>query len=147
MRWKLPKIDYKTTYHGTSEQFAKEIASGKIDVTAGGGELGQGFYLGTELHVAKAWAKQKFGSETVVEFVMSEDDFWNFDIEALDLLEATTIRLEIKSRGAQKSHIFNKDIVWSPIVGGPKVYCDQDKWESPKGGLHLNGSEIIRRIR
>lgn len=143
----MPKFDYKATFHGTSAEFASDIVNGNVDTSAGGGELGQGFYVGTELHVAKAWAKQKFNSTTVVEFRMNEEDFWDFDIEALSLLEAIEQREIIKTKGLQRSHRFGKDVVWSPIVGGPKIYCDQEKWESAKGQSHINGYATGRRIR
>jgi uncharacterized protein YneR len=96
--YSVPKFDYKSTFHGTSAEFASDLVSGKVDTSTGGGELGQGFYVGTELHVAKAWAKQKFDCETVVEFKMNEEDFWGFDIEALSLSEAIEQRESIKAR-------------------------------------------------
>lgn len=143
----MPKFDYKSTFHGTSAEFASDLVSGKVDTSTGGGELGQGFYVGTELHVAKAWAKQKFDCETVVEFKMNEEDFWGFDIEALSLSEAIEQRESIKASGLQRSHLFGKDVVWGPIVGGPKIYCDQEKWESGKAQNHLNGHATGKRIR
>jgi len=143
----MPKFDYRTTFHGTSAEFANDIVNGSVDTSTGGGELGQGFYLGTELYVAKAWAKQKFNSETVVEFKMNEEDFLDFDIEALDVPEAIEHRKSIKARRLQRSYLFGKDLVWAPIVGGPKLYCDQEKWESNKGQNHLNGNDTGRRIR
>ncbi|UOA23232.1 hypothetical protein DSM110277_01646 [Sulfitobacter pontiacus] len=143
----MPNFDYKSTFHGTSAAFASDLVEGKVDVSNGGGELGQGFYVGDKLYVAKAWAKQKFDSETVVEFRMNDDDFWNFDIEALSYSEAIQQRVNIKAMGTQRSHLFGKDVVWGPIVGGPDIYCDQEKWESGKGQNHLNGRNTGRRIR
>lgn len=143
----MPEFDHKRTFHGTSEEYAESIKSGKIQVSAGGGELGQGFYLGHEIHVAKAWAMQKFGCESVVEFRMAESDFWGFQIKALDKVEAIEQRRTIKKLGLQRSYTFQQDVVWAPIVGGAEVYCDQDKWESSRGEDYLNGNTVARRIR
>ncbi|MEY8120360.1 hypothetical protein AB9F26_19225 [Falsihalocynthiibacter sp. BN13B15] len=143
----MPTFDDTSTYHGTSDVFANDLVSGSVNTTVGGGEFGQGFYLGTELHVAKAWAKQKFGTETVVEFRMKEEDFWTFEIEALDQTLAIEHREHIKSTQTQRSFTFGKDVVWGPIVGGPKLYCDQHKWESKRGQSYLNGPLSLKIIR
>ncbi len=90
---------------------------------------------------------QKFGTETVVEFSMADKNFLEFEIEALNRLQAIERRGFIKSLSAQRSFTFGKDIVWSPIVGGPDVYCDQHKWENRKGQDYLNGDIVLRRVR
>ncbi|HBM22905.1 MAG TPA: hypothetical protein DD411_04975 [Alcanivorax sp.] len=136
-----------STYHGTAELDADNLVKGNVDATLGGGELGQGFYLGTELHVAKAWAMQKHNGEFVVEFSFDDDEFWSFDIESLTEIQAIEHRSIIRERGLTRTYKFSKDIVWGPIVGGPKVYADQHKWESSKGEGFLNGDKVLRRIR
>lgn len=135
------------TYHGTTDLSADELVGGGVDILVGGGELGQGFYLGTFLHVAKAWSKQKHKSEAVVEFIMKDEDFWGFDIQTLNMLEAIEYRSIIRSLGHTRTFKFSKDLVWSPIVGGPRIYADQHKWESTKGQDFLNGSTVYRRKR
>mgnify|MGYP000403179275 CR=1 FL=1 len=135
------------TYHGTSDAHALELIKGKIDTSIGGGELGQGFYLGTALHVAKAWAKQCHNCEAVVEFQMYDNDFWNFDILCLTNIEAIMHRSIIRVMHQTRTHKYLKDIVWGPIVGGTKVYSDQHKWESSKGENYLNGKKVLRRKR
>ncbi|MDU9397350.1 hypothetical protein [Pseudomonas sp. zfem003] len=137
--------DQVSTYHGTNDLHANDIVEGNIDATLGGGELGMGFYLGTALHVAKAWAAQMHGCETVVEFQFSDKEFWKFDIEALTDIEALEKRHTIRSRGLTRSYLFLKDVVWAPIVGGPKVYSDQHKWESKEGEDFLNSDQVMRR--
>ncbi|WP_158900133.1 hypothetical protein [Burkholderia sp. L27(2015)] len=136
--------DYLSTFHGTSESIAHDLRDAKVDVTVGGGELGQGFYLGTALHVAKAWAKQRHDCETVVEFRFSEDHFWTFDIHTLDRAAAIEARSDIRAFERQRTFNFGKDMVWSPIVGGPLLYCDQHKWESAGGENFLNSSDVLR---
>lgn len=143
----MNNFDKTSTYHGTSDSHADEIVNGKVDTSLGGGELGQGFYLGTTLYVAKAWSKQRHGCEAVVEFQIDDDDFFNFDIESLTSIEALEYRTIIRDKGLTRSYKFLKDLVWSPIVGGPKVYADQHKWESSNGEKFLNGHSVLRRKR
>ncbi|MEP4196146.1 MAG: hypothetical protein ABJL99_11000 [Aliishimia sp.] len=143
----MPAFDDTSTFHGTSDEFAKALINGCVDTTLGGGEFGRGFYLGTELHVAKAWAKQRYDTAAVVEFRMKDEDFFNFDIEALTQTQAIEHREHIKSTQTQRSFTFGKDVAWGPIVGGPKIFCDQHKWESTAGQSYLNGSSALRILR
>lgn len=136
-----------TTFHGSSDDYVETLVNGHVDISLGGGELGQGFYLGTTLHVAKAWAKQMHDCEAVVEFQINDDDFWNFDIKCLNRLEAIEHRQIIKDQKKTRTYQFYKDIIWSPIVGGPNVYSDQHKWESLKGQIFLNSNKVLRRKR
>ncbi|AIA73519.1 hypothetical protein FF32_01285 [Halomonas campaniensis] len=140
----MSNFDRTPTYHGTSDQYASELMAGRVDTSKGGGELGQGFYLGTALHVAKAWAKQMHDCEAVVEFQIDDNDFWSFEILSLNEIETIEHRSFIRAEGKTRSFKFNKDVIWGPIVGGPKVYSDQHKWESRKGGAFLNGSSVLR---
>lgn len=140
-------LDKQSTFHGCSEDHVNELLSGKIDVNKGSGELGQGFYLGTALHVAKAWAKQKFDCESVLEIQILDKDFWAFDIQCFTREEAIEQRRLIRSIEKTTSFKFNKDVLWSPIIGGPVVYADQHKWESQKGELFLNSTNVLRTKR
>lgn len=141
----MNELKLNSSYHGTSEKYALDLINGKVDTSLGGGELGQGFYLGDALHVAKAWAKQKYNSEVVVEFQIDEDDLLlNFNIECLNRSQAIYFHKLIKANGSTRKYLFFKDIVWAPIVGGPKLYADQYKWESKKGQCFLNGSSVLR---
>lgn len=133
------------TFHGTSDDVAEKLLNGHIDVAKGGGELGQGFYLGDKLHIAKAWAKNRHGSEAVIEVNMGEDDFYSFDIECLNQQETVEARENIKKLSQSRSYHFGCDMVWAPIVGGSDIYADQHKWESKNGENFLNGSKVLRR--
>lgn len=143
----MSNFDKNSSYHGTSDKYAKDLVDGKVDTSLGGGELGQGFYLGTALHVAKAWAKQMHNCEAVVEFQIDDNDFWNFEIKSLTDVEALEFRAVIRERGLTRTYKFLSDIVWGPVVGGPKVYADQHKWESKSGEIYLNGNKVLRRLR
>ncbi len=143
----MSNFDKITTYHGTSDKYIKDLIVGKVNTTLGGGELGQGFYLGDKLHVAKAWAKQMHNCEAVIEFQMDDNDFWCFNIESLTNIEAREKRSAIRNNGLTRTYKFLKDVVWSPIVGGPKIYADQYKWESKNDENYLNGNKVLRRRR
>jgi hypothetical protein len=141
----MSNIDRISTFHGTADDYADELVNGKVDIALGGGELGQGFYLGTALHAAKAWAVQMHNCESVVEFQFDDNDFWGFDIACLTEIEAFEYRATIKSKGLTRTYKFSKDLVWSTIVGGPKIYSDQHKWESLNGERFLNSTNVARR--
>lgn len=143
----MNNFDKTSTYHGTSDEYADDLLQGNVSVNLGGGELGQGFYLGTALYAAKAWAVQMHGCETVVEFQIDDNDFWDFDILSLTAAEAADQRGLIRHLNQTRTFKFSKDVVWSPIVGGPKVYSDQHKWESKKGESYLNGNKVLRLKR
>lgn len=143
----MNSIDKIVVYHGTAVSHANELVKGNVKVNVGGGELGCGFYLGTALHVAKAWAKQRHNCESVVEFEFEDDEFWDFEILSLSREEAQNYRLSIKKDNATRHFTFGADVVWSPIVGGPKVYSDQHKWESQRGESFLNGNNVSRAIK
>lgn len=143
----MSNFDRISTFHGTADDYADALVRGEVNTALGGGELGQGFYLGTALHVAKAWAVQMHGCESVVEFQFDDNDFWGFDIECLTEIEALEYRAIIKSKGLTRTYRFLKDLVWSTIVGGPKIYSDQHKWESLKGESFLNSTDVARRKR
>ena len=140
-------FDNLITYHGTSESVADDLVVGNVQISRGGGELGKGFYLGTQLHVAKAWAKQMHNSQAVVEFCTFEERFFEFDIRVLDYEQAHTARDEIRAKQATRTFTFGNDVVWSPIVVGPEIYCDQQKWESQHGEGCLNSAFVMRRKR
>lgn len=143
----MSNFDKISTYHGTAKSHADDLVKGNVDATLGGGELGQGFYLGTALHVAKAWAVQMHNSESVVEFSFDDDQFWSFDIESLTEIQTIEYRSIIRVKGLTRTYKFSKDVVWGPIVGGPVVYADQHKWESSRGEEFLNSKKVLRRIR
>lgn len=138
------------SYHGTSPEIAKEIASGKIDVTLGGGELGRGFYTGQFRHEAKAWSFHTTGAKEKNVVVFTQDniyDFLAFRINRiLDDKEAQFIRNKIKGRGEQRNYVFNYDIITSKIIGCTDVKGCQLKWESSYVEDYLNGSDVGKCI-
>ncbi|MCW2038784.1 hypothetical protein VDG09_21270 [Xanthomonas campestris pv. raphani] len=134
-------------YHGTSRQVAKDLQQGKIDHTLGGGELGQGFYLGDLLWVAKAWAHNRHGNDSSVLKVDVPDPSFNaLAIELLSRTEALTLRKDIKAKNATRTYMHGFDVLWSPIVGTTRVEADQYKYESQDGTDLLNGTLCTRSL-
>lgn len=128
------------SYHGTSSASASSIASGTINVTLGGGELGRGFYTGEHLHEAKAWAFHTFGDKqsNVVSFTTADDDVEALDLKLLDYRYAGLQRYWIRQREETRSFLFGHDMVWAPIVGSERASGDQYKWESSAAQSLLN---------
>jgi hypothetical protein len=136
------------TYHGSSASAVSKIATGKVDVTLGGGELGRGFYTGQYLHEAKAWAFQRSGDRRRNVVVLSTPDTQVVSLvfEVLDYRYASLRRSQIKKSGETRTYLFGKDLVWAPIVGTTRASGDQFKWESQAAEFLLNGAQTIRKI-
>jgi hypothetical protein len=148
----LPFPDYGEifySYHGTDPFGAINIEAGNIDITAGGGELGRGFYTGQYEHEAKTWAFHisKTKLKNVVKLEQKNIyDFLNFDITNLDINTATQIRNSLKTENTKRTHLFKVDMVISRIIGSSKVSGSQVKWESDLMENYLNGNNTIRTI-
>lgn len=140
-------MPYISKYHGTCTQIANDLQLGKIDHTRGGGELGQGFYLGDLLWVAKAWAHNRYGSNSAVFKVDIPDPEFNaLSIELLSRTDALALRKEIKAMNATRTYTCGFDVLWSPIVGTTRIEADQYKYESKSGTDILNGVSCVRSI-
>jgi len=66
------------SFHGTSEQFAKEMLGppSNIDLKKGKGELGKGFYTGSSIALAAIWAQLRYQEKAVViEFNIPRPNF------------------------------------------------------------------------
>lgn len=140
-------MSYISKYHGTSTKIATDIQSGKIDHTLGGGELGQGFYLGDLLWVAKSWAHNRHGNNSaVVKIEIPDPEFNTLSIELLSRTDALALRKEIKMMNATRTYTHGYDVLWSPIVGTTRVEADQYKYESKFGVDILNGVSCARSL-
>lgn len=135
-------------YHGTSTANATKIRAGNIDVTKGGGELGQGFYTGERLWLAKQWATGRYDSRqnNVVQFDVSDADVQALNIQIYDGRSATLIRGNIRRSGQTRTYNFGYDMIWSPIVGKETITCDQHKWESLRAETLLNSASVTRTL-
>lgn len=136
------------SYHGTSINIAIELTNGKVDVSSGGGELGKGFYTGTFLHEAKAWAFQRYGDKkkNVVHFLTLDTDI---DVLKYIILEnnlANYYCYKIKTSSQTRTYLFYLDMVWAPIVGSARPKGDQYKWESKRAECLLNSNKTNKKV-
>lgn len=134
-------------YHGTNKNTAIKIFDGKIDVTIGGGELGQGFYTGDLSHEAFSWSWHKFKMDkTVVKLTIDDDDFLNLAPKCLDFNQTKTYRNKIKSNGETRTFKFNENVIWAPIVGKEIANFYQIKYENSIAQDFLNKVNVIKKI-
>jgi hypothetical protein len=138
-----------TWYHGGAKKSIQQIFKNKIDTTLGGGELGQGFYVGNYGHVASAWAKHiaKGKDPTVVKLEVKNFPAANLKKLELSWLRAKEIWITIAKADTRRTYLFNVDVVAGPIVG--KNFKDtptQLKWEGVKSAAFLNSSSISKQI-
>jgi hypothetical protein len=103
---------YETGFHGTDNASATSLHASDINVTVGRGELGQGFYLGDQLHVAKAWAWNKHNRSTsVLEVKVPRQSFSRLgNIVCLTGIWARP--------AAQPAYVYGCDVIYAPIMGG-----------------------------
>lgn len=130
-------------YHGTDEDSAQLIMGGRIDVERGGGELGQGFYVGNLAHQAFAWAYRKgkrFGGRYgVIQFNIDDRAFYLLQRLNLKRSQAAAKRLQMRNEGTQRTYIFGVDAVIAPIVGGRYIpNFTQIKFEGDIGKVFIN---------
>lgn len=136
------------SYHGTSSKLVTALASGKVDVTIGGGELGQGFYTGERLHEAKAWAYHISGDKqkNVVCYSSPDEEIEKLNFVILEPEQASLKRHNIKRAGQTRSYLFKVDMIWAPIVGSERASGEQYKWESKKAETLLNDPLTAKTI-
>jgi hypothetical protein len=137
------------SYHGGLSSHITDIIQGNVDVTLGGGELGQGFYLGERSYVAFAWAKQKSEMNNhedyaVAQFIMDEAQVSCFSIKSFSKGEALDEKAMIKQQNQTRTYTFGVDMVQSPIIGGGGKNALQYKWESSNAQNYLNGGTVYR---
>jgi hypothetical protein len=138
-------------FHGTWIHVAQDLVDGKVDVTRGGGELGRGFYTQDELYNAMAWAYRVTGgikAAAAAGFEMLEEDFYALNPLCLTYDQALEKRRRIRSQEATRTFLFDRNVVWGPIVGGQSTSLrfDQHKYESTAAQAHLNGPDVKRRF-
>lgn len=111
-------------YHGTSKEFLSDLITGKIDVTKGGGEFGQGFYTGNKVHLVSAWAwhkSKRFKQEmAVISYVVNDYAMIDLRITMLTTDQAINIRKRTRNEYRTRNVVFtNSDLVIGPVVGRP----------------------------
>ncbi|HLO52734.1 MAG TPA: DUF3990 domain-containing protein [Saprospiraceae bacterium] len=131
-------------YHGTSKVNEKNIVGppSNIDVTNGGGEMGQGFYVGENLSLAIAWAKGKHKDPSVLEFDIVNSKYAQLNLKQLSHRQILNDWKQIKALNQRNSFKYNFDVVFGPLATNP--YAVQYKFESVPAGVLLNQSKIDR---
>lgn len=130
-------------YHGTDKDSAEQIMRNNINVRQGGGELGQGFYVGNLAHQAFAWAYHKgerFGGRYgVIQLNIDDRAFYLLQRLYLKRSQAAAKRLQMRDEGAQRTYIFGVDAVIAPVVGGRYIpNFTQIKFEGDIGKVFIN---------
>ncbi|MGE6212477.1 hypothetical protein [Comamonas aquatica] len=138
-----------TWYHGGALSSIEQIAASKINTKLGGGELGQGFYIGNYGHEASAWARHvaKDQKPSVVELKVENFEAADLTKKELSWLLAKEHAIKIAVANKRRTHVFNVDAVAAPIVG--KSFKDtptQLKWEGDKSAAFLNSPSVNKKI-
>lgn len=129
-------------YHGTSRLAASDIKKNGIK-SLGGGELGKGFYVGNLLYKAFIWATQTngMGNATIICFNLNDDDFLGLDPLVLDRDTAIDIRKQIKATEKQRNYLFDRNAIWTDVVGENHPGFEQIKFEDIDGISFINHAE------
>ena len=127
-------------YHGTASRYTATLTSKQIDMTKGGGELGQGFYVGNNLHLVSAWAWQKFQERmSVVEYEINDSSLLALRTFILSKTQAKAIRYKLAMRRRKRQLYFkNHDLVIGPVVGRPFSDYTQFVFVSKDGECYIN---------
>lgn len=143
-----------TYYHGTSDASAQQIMQ-SVDLNQGGGELGQGFYVGSSMWRACSWAWQKANRNyAVLEFSIYEPAFLNLNLLCLNRQQTLQHYKQRRRDNTCGTYIYKRentpiDAVWAPIVGrGIKDTCQikfQGATNSP-AAVFINNQQITRII-
>lgn len=117
-------------YHGTHRKFLQTFLIGKIDPTVGGGEFGQGFYVGNLAHQAWAWAWNRHGKDAgVMEFEIDDSDFLALTLKWINRRYGKIFWRKLRQDRATKTYRFGVDAVWGPLLGGNLSNMYQIKFE------------------
>jgi hypothetical protein len=97
--------------------------------------------------VAKSWAANRLGNVgAVVSMQMADDSFFNLEPLLLTRIDALRHSKQIKSEGTTRTHKFNENIVWSPIIGTTRIDAEQYKFESENAQSLLNSGNVLRKV-
>lgn len=135
-------------YHGTDRNAAQNIVGPppNVDVTLGGGELGQGFYMGDSLALAISWAKGRYASQgCVVEADIDELVYAQLIVKTLNHAAVLNTWTQLRYNGTESTFRFGVDVVYGPLATYPHVA--QHKFESSYYAQNaLNRDPTIWRI-
>lgn len=134
-------------YHGTNLAFAKHIIGPpcKIDLSKGGGELGKGFYIGSNVSLSSSWAIGRYKSQgVVIEFNIKHQNYYKLKrLVIKNRKDVYRIWKILSKNSKKKTYEFNYDIVKAPFATIEHSF--QEKFESvnAKFLLEKSSSKII----
>ncbi len=136
-------------YHGTDQASTGSLMGipspvNKINITLGGGELGQGFYLGDNLTLSIAWAKSRYPNPSVLQFDGANQEYVKLSFKQMRRKEIFRIWRQMKILGTLRTHQFHADVVFGPLV--TNAYAAQYKFETPAAERFLNEHCTITKI-
>jgi len=146
--WNCYNIGNFYGFHGASKANIKNLASGNINVSIGGGELGQGFYLSNYFYAAKEWARAKHNSGSVLAVYTTRRKIVSrLGFARIDLQSAYNLRRYIRKTAQTRTYIIGNDVIKSPIVGNNKLNdVTQYKFESSDAEIYLNSRNTNKDI-
>jgi hypothetical protein len=130
-------------YHGTSLSSAKDILGppSDIDVTKGRGELGRGFYAGSEPYMAASWARGRYKEKAAVLKISLSDEYLSLSVKIVRRASYLITHWNTLIRTKQTTtYLYGKDVVLAPFAKFDLTH--QYKFESYKAESLLNRSKI-----
>lgn len=129
-------------YHGTKKSARNSIVGPpqNIDSSKGGGEMGQGFYVGGNMTMAIAWAKGRYKKPSVLEFDISNSSYAKLSFKQMRHNQILNDWQQMKRLGTQRTHKYGYDVIFGPLATNP--FADQYKFETAAGETLLNNSTI-----
>jgi hypothetical protein len=127
-------------YHGTDTATAAKLAAdpASLDVSLGGGELGQGFYTTEHVAMAAAWARGRHRDGTVLEIDMNVEHYASLAVLTVNVAQVRTKWAELKRLRQTRLFRFGYDVVFGPFATYPHV--TQHKFESIRAQQRLHES-------
>lgn len=128
-------------YHGTSQGTAETLVANPefLDLTVGGGEIGQGFYTGESIALAMSWAKGRRGPTGRVLAITIEDPIYaSLQRNILTHAEVAATWEDLRRSGTTRTFKFGCDVVEGPLVKYPNAL--QYKFESEQAATVLKRS-------
>ena len=131
-------------FHGTDRNGADTLQGPptNVDVTRGGGELGQGFYLGDNLTLAISWAKGRYRNPGVLDFEINNQQYAQLSFKRLTHQNVLRTWQQLRRMGVHRTYTFGDDVVYGPLATIP--YAAQYKFETPAAQTVLNNSNTNR---
>ncbi len=129
-------------YHGTNKISKNKIVGPPqaVDVSTGGGEIGQGFYVGENMSMAIVWAKGRWKKPSVLEFDVSNKLYAQLNLKQMNHQQVLNEWHKLKRTNTHRTHKYGFDVVFGPLATNP--FAVQYKFESTSAELLLNNSNI-----